>query len=78
MWPFKSKYDKLTREEVVDAICQLEKELKGIEDSLPETQKQIDDLMNKGKKEPDKQTIPLAGFYLSVRLLLTFSSSPIS
>lgn len=55
MWPFKSKYDKLTREEVVDAICQLEKELKGIEDSLPETQKQIDDLMNKGKKEPDKQ-----------------------
>ena len=36
---FKSKYDKLTREEVVDAICQLEKELQGIESQLSEQQK---------------------------------------
>ena len=52
---FKSKYDKLTREEVVDAICKLEKDLKNIEDGLIEKQKQIDDLILKGKKETNKE-----------------------
>ena len=51
---FKSKYDKLTREEVVDAICQLEKELQGIESQLSEQQKRVDDLMVKGQKEKNK------------------------
>ena len=55
MWPFKSKYDKLTREEVVDAICKLEKELQSIEDGLIEKQTQVDDLMIKGKKETNKE-----------------------
>ena len=55
MWPFKSKYDKLTREETVDAICKLEKELQNIESGLGEKQKQIDDFMLKGRKETDKQ-----------------------
>lgn len=55
MWPFKSKYDKLTREETVDAICKLEKELQSIEDGLVEKQKQIDDLMAKGKKEVNRE-----------------------
>lgn len=55
MWPFKSKYDKLTREEVVDAICKLEKELQSIEDEFSEKQKQIEDLMQKGKKETNKE-----------------------
>ena len=55
MWPFKSKYDKLTREETVDAICKLEKELQSIEDGLVEKQKQIDDLMAKGKKEANRE-----------------------
>ena len=55
MWPFKSKYDKLTREEVVDSICKLEKEGQNIEDGLIEKQKQVDDLMIKGRKETDKQ-----------------------
>ena len=32
MWPFKSKYDKLTREDAVDAICKLEKEMSTIEE----------------------------------------------
>ena len=54
MWPFKSKYDKLTREEVVDSICKLEQESKDIEDGLAATQKQIDDLMEKGKHEKSK------------------------
>ncbi len=52
---FKSKYDKLTREEVVDAICKLEKETQNIEDELVEKQNQINVLMEKGKKETDKQ-----------------------
>ncbi len=55
MWPFKSKYDKLTREETVDAICKLEKELQNIEDGLVEKQKQIDGLMVKGKQEINKE-----------------------
>lgn len=54
MWPFKSKYDKLTREDVVDAICQLEKQFKEIKDEVNNIQKQIDDLMVKGKNEKSK------------------------
>lgn len=54
MWPFKSKYDKLTREEVVDAICKLEQESKDIEDGLGAKQQQIDELMLKGRKEKSK------------------------
>ena len=54
MWPFKSKYDKLTREEVVDAICKLEQESKDIEDSLTTKQEQIDALIVKGKAEKSK------------------------
>ena len=54
MWPFKSKYDKLTREEVVDSICKLEQESKDIEDGLIAKQKQIDELMVKGKAETSK------------------------
>ena len=55
MWPFKSKYDKLTREEVVDSICKLEQESKSIEDDLLASQKQIDELMAKGKTEKSKE-----------------------
>ncbi len=55
MWPFKNKFDKLTREEVVDAICKLEQESKAIEDGLGEKQKKIDDLMKKGKAEKARE-----------------------
>lgn len=55
MWPFKNKYDKLTREETVDAICKLENESKNIEDELVEKQKQIDGLMAKGKAETNRE-----------------------
>lgn len=54
MWPFKSKFDKLTREEVVDAICKLEQESQSLENDLGAKQKQIDDLMMKGKAEKSK------------------------
>ena len=43
MWPFKTKYDKLKRDEVVDAIYQLEK------------QEEIDFLLTKGKKEKSEE-----------------------
>ena len=52
---FKSRYDKLTREEVVDAICKLEQESQEIEEGLGTKQKQIDDLMVKGKAEKSKE-----------------------
>ena len=52
---FRSKYDKLTREEVVDAICQLEKESQRIEDELTEKQKKIDELMAKGRAETNRE-----------------------
>lgn len=55
MWPFKSKYEKLTREEVVDAICKLEKESQNFEDGLIAKQSQIDALMARGKKETNKE-----------------------
>lgn len=54
MWPFKSKYDKLTREDVVDAICKLEKESSDIETEITSFQKKIDELMKKGKSETSR------------------------
>lgn len=54
MWPFKSKYDKLTREEVVTAICNLENESKQIEDGIAAIKLQIEDLTAKGKAETDR------------------------
>lgn len=55
MWLFKNKYEKLTRDEVVDAICKLEKEFQDIESELEDKQKQINQLMTKGKIETDKE-----------------------
>ena len=54
MWPFKNKFDKLTREEVVDAICKLEKESQDIESNIVLCKKQIEELMEKGKNETDR------------------------
>lgn len=51
MWPFKKSYNKLTREEVVDAICSLEKELSDIESEIMLSQGRVDALMAKGKAE---------------------------
>lgn len=55
MWPFKSKYNKLTREEVVEAICKLEKESQALEEGLGAKQKQVDELMKKGRAEKSKE-----------------------
>jgi anti-sigma28 factor (negative regulator of flagellin synthesis) len=51
MWPFKNRYQKLKREEVVDAIYSLEKQEQAIEDGVAEKQEEIDFLLAKGKKE---------------------------
>lgn len=50
----KNKFDKLTREEVVEAICKLEKESQSIEDALVEKQTKVNELMAKGKAETDR------------------------
>ena len=51
MWPFKNKYDKLTREEVVDAICGLERELSTVEEDIMSSSARVSELMAKGKAE---------------------------
>ena len=51
MFFFKNKFNKLTREDVVDAICKLEQEEKDLEEDLISKGKQIDDLMAKGRAE---------------------------
>lgn len=49
MWPFKSKYDKLKREEVVDAICTLEKQEADIESGIVDRAKKIEELLERAK-----------------------------
>ena len=51
---FKSKYDKLTREDIVQAICELETQQKEIEDSMEADKKKKDELLAKGRAEKDK------------------------
>lgn len=55
MWLFKNKFDKLNRDDVVDAICKLEKEMQNTESIIEEKQTQINLLMDKGRKEADTQ-----------------------
>lgn len=55
MWPFKSKYQKLKREDVVDAICNLEKQQQDIETGIIEKTKDIEDLLEKGKVEKNNE-----------------------
>lgn len=55
MWLFRNKFDKLNRDDVVDAICKLEKEMKNTESVIEEKQTQINTLMDKGRKEFDTQ-----------------------
>ena len=47
MWPFKSKYEKLKREDVVDAICNLEKQENDLEVAIEERARTIDELLAK-------------------------------
>ena len=56
MWPFKSKYEKITHEEICDAIVQLEKELQNCERSMLEKDQEIDALMERGKNEKSRES----------------------
>ena len=48
---FKNKYDKLKREDVVDAIINLNNDLQKLEKEIELSGEEIDSLMEKGKKE---------------------------
>ena len=56
MWPFKSKFEKLTHEDIADGVVTLEKELAKVEDDLAIKDKEIDALMEKGKHEKSRET----------------------
>lgn len=51
MWPFKSKLQKLQREDLVNSLCELERQERTIEAEVAQKQKEIDSLMEKGKTE---------------------------
>ena len=52
MWPFKrDKFKNLKREDVVNAICELEKQEAEIERGIVEKSKQIEAYMQKGRQE---------------------------
>lgn len=51
---FKNKFEKLTRQDVVDAIINLENESATIDKKLVESQSLIDEMMEKGKKEKSR------------------------
>ena len=55
MWPFKSKYDKLKREDVVDAICSLEKQEDDLEEAISSRAREIEELLAKGRKETNRE-----------------------
>lgn len=55
MWPFKSKFDKLKREDVVDAICNLEKQENDLEAAIEERARTIEELLEKGRKESNRE-----------------------
>ncbi len=57
MWPFKKKmsYKKLKRQEIIDAIYQLEKQESMIEDGIVEKNEQIASLLKKGRVEKTQE-----------------------
>ena len=53
-WGKKDKYSQLTREEVTDAIFELERELKALEEKIYSTGDEVSKLMAMGAKEKDR------------------------
>lgn len=54
-WPFKrNKFKKLNREDLVNSICELERQERTVEAEVLQKIKEIDALMEKGKKEKSK------------------------
>lgn len=51
-WPFKrNKFKNIKREDLVNSICELERQERTIEAEIFQQQKEIDALMDKGKRE---------------------------
>lgn len=55
-WFKKDKYSQLKREDVTDAIFELEKELKTLEDNILSSASEISAMMARGAKEKDRST----------------------
>ena len=54
-WPFrKNKFKKLNREDLVNSICELERQERTTEAEVLQKIKEIDALIDKGKKERNK------------------------
>ena len=54
-WPFRrNKFKKLNREDLVNSICELERQERTVEAEVLQKIKEIDALMEKGKKEKSK------------------------
>ena len=51
---FGNRFNKIKRSDVVDAICDLEKQQKEILESINNHQKEVEDLMIKGRRERDR------------------------
>ncbi len=54
-WPFKSKYEKLKRQDLVNAVVDLTQKSDELEKDIVSQTKQIEELFKKGKNEPNKQ-----------------------
>lgn len=55
MWPFtRNKFKKLNREDLVNSICELERQERTVEAEVLQKVKEIDALMEKGKNEKSK------------------------
>lgn len=55
-WPFRrNKFKKLNREDLVNSICELERQERTAEAEVYQKIKEIDALMEKGKKEKNKE-----------------------
>ena len=54
-WPFKrNKFKKLNREDLVNSICELERKERTVEDEVLQKIKEVEALVEKGKKERSK------------------------
>ena len=55
-WPFRrNKFKKIQREDLVNSICELERQERTIEAEIFQMQKEIDALVDKGKKEKTEE-----------------------
>lgn len=53
-WPFKNKFKKINRADLVNSICELERQERTAEAEVYQKIKEIDALMSKGKAEKNK------------------------